>query len=72
MSVHRQKGRGSVECDISCAEREIKEAEEVVRWGTRNLNEARAKLTVAKEKQRRMKTAQKIMSAPYEKPEVVV
>jgi hypothetical protein len=65
MSLRRKKGRGSIEIDISCAEREIKEAEEVIRWGTRNLNEAKAKLATAQEMQRRREQVRVIMDAPY-------
>ena len=31
MSKRRQKGRGSVEIDISCAENSIRESEETIR-----------------------------------------
>jgi hypothetical protein len=67
MSIRRRKGRGSVETDISCAEMTIKDSEETIRWATRNLNEAKEKLAIAKEKQRRMKAAAEIINAPYEK-----
>ena len=72
MGRSRAKGRGSVEVDIYCAEREIKAAEEVIRWGTLNLNAAKEKLAIAKEMQRRTKLAQEIMNAPYKTPEVDV